>query len=243
MGESTAKTGAFVCFACDAVSAAWGAWCRACGYVGGIGFNPNAVLPALGDTPCEDEPVDAGSVIPTEKRPTSTSIRGLDEVTDGGYFKEVARRAEQSADRRSSWQAPAGGRQIAAHSGELSRGPPGWHEVPLHFGGRPRRLRCSYPRAAVPEDQVVPLAGSGPRASSPRASTSGATTWTGNSSATARRSRRGIQEAVRDFAKQPPRSSSKLSQENKTATRWQPTELPRSRRVPARTREANGVRL
>jgi predicted ATP-dependent serine protease len=78
------KTGAFVCFSCSTVSAAWGAWCRACGYVGGIGFDPDA---SLDEVPI-DGPVTAGEIIPTEKLVIPTGIQGLDQVLGGGFFKE-----------------------------------------------------------------------------------------------------------------------------------------------------------
>lgn len=81
--------GAYRCFSCQALTEAWGAWCRTCGYVGGIGHDPDAVAEEESEPPPEiDAPVDAGSVTPTEKFPIPTGIRGFDDVTDGGYFKE-----------------------------------------------------------------------------------------------------------------------------------------------------------
>ena len=93
VGKPAKVTGAYRCFACQAVTATWGAWCRSCGYVDGIGFDPDAVVPEEEDDESlpmssEDKPVEAGSVIPTDKLPIATGVQGFDDVTDGGYYKE-----------------------------------------------------------------------------------------------------------------------------------------------------------
>jgi DNA repair protein RadA/Sms len=81
--------GAFVCHACQAVTPEWQAWCRSCEYVGGVGFDPNAVPNATQEEMNEDDPIEAGNVIPTEKKSISTGLAGFDDVTAGGYHKEI----------------------------------------------------------------------------------------------------------------------------------------------------------
>jgi DNA repair protein RadA/Sms len=246
MGKSAAKTGAFVCFACDAVSATWGAWCRACGYVGAIGFDPHAVFDELGDTSCQDgdEPIEAGNVIPTEKCPISTGIKGLDDVTDGGYFKEITGGSIRGSSVLVA--GPRGGGKSRLILSSFSR-PAKARMKCLYISAEETTERLSMyvresglsPKIRLCHSQDLDRALELARGMDLVALDSGQKFKRDGAKKLSQ-----LSEAVRDFTKSNPTVIVVLSQENKTGDTMGTNELPHDLDVCLRvTREANGVRL